>query len=131
MEFSVGLGVQVSAFTAMAWGLIPGGELKSHKPSSTAKTEKQKNKNKNQERDGREVHEGGDIRIPVADSHCCMAEASMNFKAIILQLKINLSKNNKRAGDSKDLQGPALLPAMSLFNQGNKAYFLSQQTRRS
>lgn len=107
------------------------GELKSHKPGSTAKIERQaNNNNKNQERDGREVHEGGDICMLVADSHCCIAEANTTFKAIILQL-INLRKNNNRAGDRKDLQGPVLLPAVSLFNQGHKAYFLSQQTRRN
>jgi len=25
---------------------------------------------------GREVQEGGDVRIPMADSHCCMAETN-------------------------------------------------------
>ena len=36
----------------------------------------------------REIEEGGDIRIPITDSCCCMAETITIFKAIILQLKI-------------------------------------------
>ena len=28
---------------------------------------------------GREVQEGGDIYIPMADSHCCMAETNTTF----------------------------------------------------
>ena len=104
------------------------GELKSHKPGSTAKIERQaNNNNKNQERDGREVHEGGDICMLVADSHCCIAEANTTFKAIILQL-INLRKNNNRAGDRKDLQGPALLPAVSLFNQADKKELVTEDS---
>ena len=44
---------------------------------------------------GREVQEGGDICIPMADSCCCMAETIQHCKAIILQLKINkLKKRN-------------------------------------
>ena len=49
---------------------------------------------------GREIHEGGDIRVPKADSYCYMAETNTtvvkkptHYKAIILQLKTN---NNKK-----------------------------------
>ena len=38
-------------------------------------------------RGGREVQEGGDMCIFMADSHCCMA--TRHCKAIIFQLKIN------------------------------------------
>ena len=40
---------------------------------------------------GREVQKGGDIRIFMCDSRCCMAETQY-CRAIILQLKINLQK---------------------------------------
>ena len=40
-------------------------------------------------RGGREVQEGGDMCILMADSHCCMAETNKQWKAIIFQLKIN------------------------------------------
>ena len=36
---------------------------------------------------GGKAQEGRDIRILVADSHCCMAEANTMFERIILQLK--------------------------------------------
>ena len=39
------------------------------------------------ERDGREVWEGGDKGIPMADSCWCMTENHKFCKAIILQLK--------------------------------------------
>ena len=43
------------------------------------------------------VHEGGDICILIADSHCCIAEVNptQHYKAIILQLKINFKKCKK------------------------------------
>ena len=41
---------------------------------------------------GREVQEGGDICIPVADSCGCMAETNTIKEAIILQLKIDFFK---------------------------------------
>ena len=37
--------------------------------------------------DGREVQEGGDICIPMADSCCSLTETTKFCKAIILQLK--------------------------------------------
>ena len=37
----------------------------------------------------REVLEGGDICIPMADSRCCMAGTNTIIKAIILQLKMD------------------------------------------
>ena len=45
-------------------------------------------------RGGRERQEGGDICVLVADAHCYMAESIQHCKAIILQLKINLKKEN-------------------------------------
>ena len=38
---------------------------------------------------GREVQEGGDICIPMADSCCYMQKPTQYYKAVILQLKIN------------------------------------------
>ena len=55
---------------------------------------------------GREIQEGGDIYILMADSHCCMAETNTTLKAIILQLKINLKilyvKEIQEDGSLKD-----------------------------
>lgn len=51
-EVSVGLVVRVSAFTVMAWGLIPGGGNETHKPHSTAKIEKQTTTTKTKNRLG-------------------------------------------------------------------------------
>ena len=41
---------------------------------------------------GREVLEGGDICIPMADSCWCMTEPTQYYKAIILQLKLKKEK---------------------------------------
>jgi len=43
-------------------------------------------------RGGREAQAGGDICILTADTHCCMAETNTHYKAIVLQLKINLKR---------------------------------------
>ena len=43
--------------------------------------------------DGKEVQEGGNTYIPMADSYLCMAETNIICKAIILQLKITLKIN--------------------------------------
>ena len=39
------------------------------------------------ERDGKEIQEGGDVCIPMADSYWCLAETAQFCKAVILQLK--------------------------------------------
>ena len=41
---------------------------------------------------GREVQEGGDICIHMADSRCLRQKQTQPWKAIILRLKINLKK---------------------------------------
>ena len=41
---------------------------------------------------GREIQEGGDICIPMANSYQCLAEMTQYCKAMILQLKINKFK---------------------------------------
>ena len=41
---------------------------------------------------GREVQEGGDIGILVADSHCCMAEANTTLESKYPPIKNNLKK---------------------------------------
>ena len=46
-------------------------------------------------KDGREIQEGGDISILMADSRCCMAETNTTLSAIILQLKINFKKKEE------------------------------------
>ena len=33
-------------------------------------------------RGGKEVQEGGGIRVPIADSHCCMAESNNAVKQL-------------------------------------------------
>lgn len=38
---------------------------------------------------GAEAQDGGGPRVPVAASHCCTAEISTAWKAIVSQLKIN------------------------------------------
>ena len=39
---------------------------------------------------GREVLEGGTMCIPISGSCSCMAETNKHYKAIILQLKIDI-----------------------------------------
>ena len=45
---------------------------------------------------GGEVQAGGEIRLLMTDSHCHMEEDNMYYKAIILQLKINLGNILKK-----------------------------------
>ena len=45
---------------------------------------------------GREVPEGGDICVFVADSHCYTAEAAQHSKAIILQLRTKIFLKESR-----------------------------------
>ena len=41
---------------------------------------------------GREVQEGGDMYVFLANSHCCTTETNTTHKAVFLPLKINLNK---------------------------------------
>ena len=44
---------------------------------------------------GKEIQEGGDRCIPMADSCWCVAETNTYYEAIVLQLKINKLKTRK------------------------------------
>ena len=44
---------------------------------------------------GQEVQARGDMRMLMIDSHCCMENDNTYYKAIILQLKINLGNIKK------------------------------------
>ena len=43
---------------------------------------------------GRDVQEGADICVPMADICCCWEKPTQYYKAIILSLKINKYKKN-------------------------------------
>ena len=49
---------------------------------------------------GREVLEGGDTCIPMADSRCCMAGTNTIIKAVII-LQLKMDQKNKRLQDQK------------------------------
>ena len=46
--------------------------------------------------EGREAQEGGDICTIMADLHFCMQKPTQHYKAVFLQLKINLKKIAKK-----------------------------------
>ena len=58
---------------------------------------------------GREVQDGGDVCMLMADLQCCMQKATRHCKAIMLQSKIEKDADTVKAQSPYDLRALACL----------------------